>query len=81
MVTLIIVLVIGVLLFLFLPFTKALLKDKRELRERPLADRFSIFFDLINQAMMNGQGKVIPISGDPRSVNLFAVDPMLLQHR
>ena len=72
MTALIVLLVVCVLLFLVMPFLKALLKDKRELRERPLSDRFSVFYEIVNLHLMAGQGKLIPVEGDPRSLNLFA---------
>lgn len=72
MTALIVLLVVCVFLFLVMPFMKALLKDKRELRERPLSDRFSVFYEIVNLHLMAGQGKLIPVEGDPRSLNLYA---------
>ena len=57
MVTLIILLIILVLALIILPFTKALMKDKQDLRERPIEVRFKVLIDEINKAILDGKGK------------------------
>ena len=75
MVTLIILLIILVLALIILPFTKALMKDKQDLRERPIEDRFKILIDEINKAILDGKGKTeYPIANDKRLLELRSDD-------
>ena len=55
----------------FLPFSRALMKDRAELHENPLDKKFVILISRINELMMNGHGKVVTFNDDPRMLNLF----------
>lgn len=68
--TLIVLLIITLAALFFLPFSKALIKDKQELRSNPMDKKFDILVSRINQLMMNGNGEVIKLE-DPRQINLF----------
>ena len=75
MVTLIILLIILVLALIILPFTKALMKDKQDLRERPIEVRFKVLIDEINKAILDGKGKTeYPIANDKRLLELRSDD-------
>ena len=73
MVTLIILFIILVLALIILPFTKALMKDKQDLRERPIEVRFKVLIDEINKAILDGKGKTVyPEENDKRWLNLHS---------
>ena len=75
MVTLIILFIILVLALIILPFTKALMKDKQDLRERPIEVRFKVLIDEINKAILDGKGKTeYPIANDKRLLELRSDD-------
>ena len=75
MVTLIILFIILVLALIILPFTKALMKDKQDLRERPIEVRFKVLIDEINKAVLDGKGKTVyPVENDKRLLNLHSDD-------
>ena len=59
MVTLIILFIVLVLALIFLPFTKALMKDKQDLRDSPIEVRFKVLIDEINKAILDGKGKTV----------------------
>ena len=72
-----IVLLIFVVLFLLLyPFLGALIKDKRELADTKLADKFAIFFKTISNGLFEGQGRIHEFDDNPRAVNMMSTDPM-----
>lgn len=72
-----IVLLIFVVLFLLLyPFLGALIKDKRELADTKLADKFAIFFKTISNGLFEGYGKIHEFDDNPRAVNMMSTDPM-----
>ena len=68
--TLIVLLIITVLALIFLPFSRALMKDREELTSNPLDRKFQILISRINQLLMGGHGEVIK-TNDPRQINLF----------
>ena len=73
--TLIILFIILVLALIILPFTKALMKDKQDLRERPIEVRFKVLIDEINKAILDGKGKTeYPIANDKRLLELRSDD-------
>ncbi len=72
-----IVLLIFVVLFLLVyPFLGALIKDKRELADTKLADKFAIFFKTISNGLFEGYGKIHEFDDNPRAVNMMSTDPM-----
>lgn len=75
MVTLIILFIVLVLALLILPFFKALMKDKQDLRQRPLEDRFKVLIDEINKVFLDGKGTTVyPIKNDNSWLNLHSYD-------
>jgi hypothetical protein len=75
MVTLIILFIVLVLALIFLPFTKALMKDKQDLRDSPIEVRFKVLIDEINKAILDGKGKTVyPVENDKRWLNLHSDD-------
>lgn len=71
--TLIVLLIITLVALIFIPFSKALMRDRRELRANPMERKFGLLISRINTLMMNGSGEVIKTS-NPRQVNLFSDD-------
>ena len=69
--TLIVLLIITLLAMIFLPFSRALMKDRSELHENPMEKKFNILLTRINDLLMNGKGEVIKFKDDPRMLNLF----------
>ena len=69
--TLIILLIITLLAMIFLPFSRALMKDRAELHENPMEKKFNILITRINDLLMNGKGEVVKFKDDPRMLNLF----------
>lgn len=69
--TLIVLLVITLLAMLFLPFSRALMKDRSELHENPMEKKFNILITRINDLLMNSKGEVVKFKDDPRMLNLF----------
>ena len=59
MVTLIILFIVLVLALLILPFSKALMKDKQDLRQSPIEVRFKVLIDEINKAFLDGKGTTV----------------------
>ena len=70
-VTLIFLLVIFILALLFLPFMRQVAKDKMELSETSLRQKFEVLFASINAGLMEGKGQIITFEDDPRAVNMF----------
>lgn len=69
--TLIVLLVITLLAIIFLPFSRALMKDREELYENPLEQKFKILISRVNELLMSGHGEVVKFKDDPRMLNLF----------
>lgn len=69
--TLIVILIVTILAILILPFMRAMMKDREELHENPLEQKFSIFISRVNEVLMNGNGEVVKFKNDPRYLNLF----------
>ena len=69
--TLIVLLIITLLAMIFLPFSRALMKDRAELHENPMEKKFNILITRINDLLMNGKGEVVKFKDDPRMLNLF----------
>ena len=75
MVTLIILFIVLVLALLILPFSKALMKDKQDLRQSPIEVRFKVLIDEINKAFLDGKGTTVyPVKNDNRWLNLHSDD-------
>lgn len=75
MVTLIILFIVLVLALLILPFSKALMKDKQDLRQSPIEVRFKVLIDEINKAFLDGKGTTVyPVTNDNRWLNLHSDD-------
>ena len=68
--TLVVLLIITLAALIFLPFSKALMKDRQELESNPMEQKFNILISRINKLLMGGFGEIIKTS-DPRQVNLF----------
>lgn len=69
--TLIVLLIITIAALIFLPFSKAVMKDRQELASNPLPQKFNIAISRVNQLMMNGNGKLTTFPDDPRLVNMM----------
>ena len=69
--TLVVLLIITLLAMIFLPFSRALMKDRSELHENPMEKKFNILITRINDLLMNGQGEIVKFKDDPRMLNLF----------
>lgn len=69
--TLVVLLIITLLAMIFLPFSRALMKDRSELHENPMEKKFNILITRINDLLINGQGEVVKFKDDPRMLNLF----------
>lgn len=69
--TLIVLLIITLIAMIFLPFSRALMKDRSELHENPMERKFYILITRINDLLMNGNGEVVKFKDDPRMLNLF----------
>jgi len=69
-ITLVVLLIITLAALIFLPFSKALMKDRQELESNPMEQKFNILISRINKLLMGGAGEVIKTS-DPRQMNLF----------
>lgn len=69
--TLIVLLIITLLAMIFLPFGRALMKDRSELHENPMEKKFNILITRINDLLMHGNGEVVKFKDDPRMLNLF----------
>ena len=80
-ITLISLLVVFVLAFIFVPFTRQLVKDKEELSRNPINKKFEILVGAINEFMLDGKGEVTLFDDDPRLMNLMSEDKrnMLIQ--
>lgn len=72
---LIVLLILVVLFLLLYPFLGALIKDKRELADTKLADKFPIFFKTISNGLFDGLGKIHEFDDDPRALNMMSTDP------
>ena len=68
--TLIVLLIITLAALIFLPFSKALMKDRQELESNPMEQKFDLLISRINRLLMRGAGEIIKTT-DPRQVNLF----------
>lgn len=68
--TLIVLLIITILALVFLPFSRTLMKDREELTNNPLDQKFKILISRINHLLMDGRGEIIH-TDDPRQINLF----------
>ena len=73
---LIILLILVVLFLLLYPFLGALIKDKRELADTKLADKFPFFFKAISAGLFDGLGQIHEFDDDPRALNMMSTDPM-----
>lgn len=69
--TLIVLLIITLFAMIFLPFGRALMKDRSELHENPMESKFCILVTRINELLMNGNGEVVKFKNDPRMLNLY----------
>lgn len=80
-ITLISLLVVFALAFIFVPFTRQLVKDKEELSRNPINKKFEILVGAINEFMLDGKGEVTLFDDDPRLMNLMSEDKrnMLIQ--
>ena len=70
-VTLIVLLVVLFLALLFIPFMRQIAKDKVELSQTTLPQKFETLFATINAGLMGGNGELTTFDDDPRSVNMF----------
>ena len=57
MVNLIILFIVLMLALIILPFSKALIKDKQDLRQSPIEVRFKVLIDEINKAFLDERGQ------------------------
>lgn len=71
MVTTIIIIVLIIGAVLFMGFAKDLVKDKQELRERPLEQRYQILIANVNNGILDGKGWLTTFDDDPRLVNMM----------
>lgn len=68
---LIVFLILILLAFIILPFSKDLMKDRNELMQNPLEKKFNILISRVNQLLMDDKGEITTFKSDPRQVNLF----------
>ncbi len=74
MTTIIILLVVLLLAFLVIPFTRQIMLDKCELARNPINKKFEILASMINDAMMRGRGKITLFDDNPRLMNMMSDD-------
>lgn len=72
---LIVLLILVVLFLLLYPFFGALIKDKKDLIDTTLAEKYSFFFKTISDGLFNGKGEVYPFDDNPKAVNMMSTDP------
>lgn len=72
---LIVLLILVVLFIILYPFFGALIKDKKDLIDTTLAEKYPFFFKIINEGLFNGQGEVYPFEDNPKAVNMMSTDP------
>ena len=72
---LIVLLILVVLFLLIYPFLGALIKDKRELADTTLEEKFPFFFKTISEGLFAGKGVVHQFPDNPRAVNMMSSDP------
>ena len=60
--TLVVLLIITLAALIFLPFSKALMKDRQELESNPMEQKFNILISRINKLLMGGAGEIIKTS-------------------
>ena len=72
---LIVLLILVVLFLLIYPFLGALIKDKRELADTTLEEKFPFFFKTISDGLFAGKGIVHQFPDNPRAVNMMSSDP------
>lgn len=71
MVTTIIIIVVLIGSLIFIGFTRDLIKDKQELKERSLTERYNILMANVNAGILGGQGELTTFDDDPRLVNMM----------
>lgn len=59
---------------LFVPFARQLAKDKIELGNNPINEKFEILVGIINDALLAGRGEVTLFDDNPKLMNLFSKD-------
>ena len=72
---LIVLLILVVLFLLLYPFLGALIKDKRELVDTKLAEKFPIFFKTISNGLFDGLGKIHEFDDNPRTLYMMSTEP------
>jgi hypothetical protein len=70
-VTLIVLLVVLFLALLFIPFMRQIAKDKVELSQTTLPQKFETLFATINAGLMGGNGELTTFDDEPRLVNMM----------
>ena len=74
MVTIIILIILLILALIFVPFSRAIVKDKLELAETPINKKFEILINRINDGLLDGRGEAVLFDDDARLMNLFSED-------
>lgn len=72
---LIVLLILVVLFLLIYPFLGALIKDRRELADTTLEEKFPFFYKTISEGLFSGKGVVHQLPDNPRAVNMMSSDP------
>ena len=71
MVTTIIIIVVLIGSLIFIGFTRDIIKDKQELKERSLPERYNILMANVNAGILGGKGELTTFDDDPRLVNMM----------
>lgn len=71
MVTTIIIIVVLIGSLIFISFARDLIKDRQELNERSLTERYNILMANVNAGILNGRGELTTFDDDPRLVNMM----------
>ncbi len=72
---LIVLLLLVVLFLLIYPFLGALIKDRRELADTTLEEKYPFFFKTISEGLFSGKGIVHQFPDNPKAVNMMSSDP------
>lgn len=72
MTTIIILITLLIFAILIVPFTRQIVKDKVELRQTPINEKFKVLVSVINEVMLDGKGEITLFDDDPRLMNLMS---------
>lgn len=67
----ILMIILLILAAIILPFTRDMMKDKVELAQNPINEKFKTLIAHINEGLMNGNGELTLFDDDPKLANLL----------